>query len=135
VILDGDGEVPAHSQVLSGGGRTLLFTSTPPVDRNSDVEVIRSESRLDLSIVLGELHARGIRSVIVEGGSVVHAEFIARGLWQKMVLFVAPMVVGGHDAPSIFSGPAAMRLTDAHRFRFDRAEFVGRDLMLVAYPA
>ena len=135
VILDGDGEVPPHSQVLSDGGRTLLFTSAPPIDRNRDVEVIPTETRVDLPLVLGELHARGIRSVMVEGGSLVHAEFIARGLWQKMILFVAPMVVGGHDAPSIFSGPAAMRLTDAHRFRFDRAEFVGRDLMLVAYPA
>lgn len=135
VVLDGDGEVPPHSQVLRDGGRTLLFTSAPPLDGQSAVEVVRTEGRVDLRIVLGELYARGIHSVIVEGGAVIHSELIARGLWQKMILFVAPMVVGGHEAPAIFSGPPAMRLTDAHRFRFDRAEFVGRDLMLVAYPA
>ena len=73
--------------------------------------------------------------MLVEGGALVHSELIARELWQKMVIFVAPMVVGGHEAPAIFTGPPAMRLTDAHRFRFDRAEFVGRDLMIVAYPA
>lgn len=134
VVLDGDGEVPPHSQVLADGGRTLLFTSLPPLDHHANVEIIPAEGRVDLSIVLGELYARGIRSVIVEGGAVVHSDLITRSLWQKMVLFVAPMVVGGHDAPSIFSGPPALRLTDAHRFRFDRAEFVGRDLMLVAYP-
>ena len=135
VILDGDGEVPPHSQVLRDGGRTLLFTSSPPLDAQAGVEVVRTEGRVDIRNVLGELYARGIHSVIVEGGAVIHSELIARGLWQKMILFVAPMVVGGHDAPSIFGGPPAMRLTDAHRFRFDRAEFVGRDLMLVAYPA
>ncbi|HEU4521683.1 MAG TPA: dihydrofolate reductase family protein, partial [Thermoanaerobaculia bacterium] len=109
--------------------------SSPPVDRHPNVEIIPAEGRVDIRNVLGELYARGIHSVIVEGGSVVHSELIARGLWQKMILFVAPMVVGGLESPALFSGPAAMRLTDAHRFRFDRAEFIGRDLMLVAYPA
>jgi riboflavin biosynthesis pyrimidine reductase len=51
-----------------------------------------------------------------------------------MVLFVAPMIVGGGEAPSIFSGQAVTRLTEAYRFRFDRAEFVGGDLMITAYP-
>ena len=135
VILDGDGEIPPHSQVLADGGRTILFTSSPPLDRRDGLEVIPTSGRVDIRNVLGDLHARGIHSLIVEGGAVVHAELIARGLWQKMVVFVAPLLVGGAEAPSIFSGPPAIRLTDAHRFRFDRAELIGRDLMLVAYPA
>jgi diaminohydroxyphosphoribosylaminopyrimidine deaminase/5-amino-6-(5-phosphoribosylamino)uracil reductase len=135
VILDGDGEIPAHAQVLVDGGRTILFTSAPPLDLAKGVEVVGIDGRADLRTVLGELYARGIRSVLVEGGAVVHSELIARELWQKMIIFIAPMVVGGEEAPAIFSGPPAMRLTDAHRFRFDRAEFVGRDLMIVAYPA
>lgn len=135
VVLDGDGEVPAHAQVLVDGGRTILFTASPPLDRAPGLEVVPTEGHTDLQRVFGELYARGIRSVLVEGGALVHSELIARELWQKMVIFVAPMVVGGHEAPAIFTGPPAMRLTDAHRFRFDRAEFVGRDLMIVAYPA
>lgn len=135
VVLDGDGDTPPHSQILTDGGRTIIFTPNPPVDAQSSVEVITTSGRADLQIVLGELYARGIQSVIVEGGSLVHAEFIARGLWQKIVLFVAPMIVGGAEAPSIFSGQAISRLTEAYRFRFDRAEFVGRDLMITAYPA
>jgi diaminohydroxyphosphoribosylaminopyrimidine deaminase / 5-amino-6-(5-phosphoribosylamino)uracil reductase len=121
--------------VLVDGGRTILFTSSPPLDRAPGLEVIPTEGRTDLQRVLGELYARGIHSVLVEGGALVHSELIARELWQKMIIFVAPMVVGGHEAPAIFTGPPALRLTDAHRFRFDRAEFVGRDLMIVAYPA
>jgi diaminohydroxyphosphoribosylaminopyrimidine deaminase/5-amino-6-(5-phosphoribosylamino)uracil reductase len=135
VVLDGDGEVPPHAQVLVDGGRTILFTSAPPLDRAPGLEVVETGGRTDIRTVLGELFARGIRSVLVEGGAVVHSELIARELWQKMMIFMAPMVVGGHEAPAIFAGPPAMRLTDAHRFRFDRAELVGRDLMIVAYPA
>ncbi|HYH10105.1 MAG TPA: bifunctional diaminohydroxyphosphoribosylaminopyrimidine deaminase/5-amino-6-(5-phosphoribosylamino)uracil reductase RibD [Thermoanaerobaculia bacterium] len=133
VVLDGDGDAPPHSQVFNDGGRTILFTPRDP-GLPSNVEVIRTEGRVDLERVFGELHARGIHSVIVEGGAIVHAEVIRRGLWQKMILFVAPMIVGGAEAPSLFSGEGVRRLTEAYRFRFDRVELVGSDLMIVAYP-
>ena len=134
VVLDGEGEIPAHAQILAGGGKTILFTSRPPLDRGPDLEVVETEGHVDIEHVLGELYARGIRSVIVEGGAVVHADVIRRGLWQKMTAFIAPMVIGGTGAPSLLSDHAVDRLTDAYRFRFDRAEFVGRDLMITAYP-
>jgi diaminohydroxyphosphoribosylaminopyrimidine deaminase / 5-amino-6-(5-phosphoribosylamino)uracil reductase len=133
VVLDGDGDAPPHAQVFNDGGRTILFTSRDP-GLPDDVEVVRTDGRLDLERVFGELYARGIHSLIVEGGAIVHSEVIRRGLWQKMILFIAPMIVGGAQAPAIFSGEAVARLTDAYRFRFDRAEFVGSDLMVTAYP-
>lgn len=135
VVLDGDGQVPPHAQVLTDGGDTILFTSAP--DRYTsapNLEIVRIDARPDLQQVFAQLHARGIHSAIVEGGALVHAEVIRRGLWQKMLLFIAPMIVGGANAPSIFSGEPVSRLTDAYRFRFDRAEFVGSDLMVTAYP-
>lgn len=134
VVLDGDGDLPTHAQVVTSG-RTLLFTSRPErYDRHPDLELVRTEGRVDVEQILGELHARGIRSVIAEGGAVIHAELIRRNLWQKMVVFLAPMLLGGADAPSIYSGDAVARLTDAYRFRFDRVEMVGGDLVVTAYP-
>ena len=135
VVLDGDGEIPPHAQIFTDGGRTLLFTSRANLDARPGVEIVETPGRLDIPRILGELYARGIHSVIVEGGAVVHGEIIRRGLWQKMIVFVAPMIVGGNGAPSLLPDHAVSRLTDAHRFRFDRVEFVGRDLMITAYPS
>ena len=134
VVLDGDGDVPPHAQLFTDGGRTIVFTSAPSRLTGS-AEVVAIDGRPDLTQIFAELYNRGIRSLIVEGGAVVHSEVIRQGLWQKMVLFVAPMVVGGADAPAIFAGEAVSRLTEAYRFRFDRVELVGSDLMIVAYPA
>jgi len=117
VVIDRDQRVPPTARVLTDGGPTLHVTRD-----------------VDLEQLLRDLYARGIQSVIVEGGSFVHSEFIRRRLWQKMVAFVAPMIVGGSDAPAIFAGEAAQRLTEAYKFRFDRADFVGGDLMITAYP-
>jgi diaminohydroxyphosphoribosylaminopyrimidine deaminase/5-amino-6-(5-phosphoribosylamino)uracil reductase len=133
VVLDGDGDLSPHAQVLADGGRTIVYTPAG-LEAGPNVEIVPAAGRVDLERVLADLHARGIRSVIVEGGACVHAEVIRRALWQKMILFIAPMIVGGAEAPSIFSGEAVSLLTDAYRFRFDRAEFVGRDLMITGYP-
>jgi diaminohydroxyphosphoribosylaminopyrimidine deaminase/5-amino-6-(5-phosphoribosylamino)uracil reductase len=117
VVLDRDRHVSPTARVLTDGGATLHITQN-----------------IDLDPLLGDLCARGIQSMIVEGGALVLSEFIRRGLWQKMIVFVAPALVGGSEAPSIFAGDAIQRLTDAYRFRFDRVELVGGDLMITAYP-
>jgi diaminohydroxyphosphoribosylaminopyrimidine deaminase/5-amino-6-(5-phosphoribosylamino)uracil reductase len=72
--------------------------------------------------------------VIIEGGSNVLSSFIRRRLWQKMIVFIAPMIVGGAEAPSIFGGDGVAKLMDAYRFRFEGVEVVGEDLLITAYP-
>ncbi|HKR67015.1 MAG TPA: bifunctional diaminohydroxyphosphoribosylaminopyrimidine deaminase/5-amino-6-(5-phosphoribosylamino)uracil reductase RibD [Thermoanaerobaculia bacterium] len=135
VVLDGEGELPPHAQLLTDGARTIVFTSRPEhYAPSANLEVIATEGRADLQHVLHELYARGIHSLLAEGGAVVHSELIRRGVWQKMILFVAPIFVGGPDAPAILGSEGVARLTDAYRVRFDRVEGVGSDLMIVAYP-
>jgi diaminohydroxyphosphoribosylaminopyrimidine deaminase/5-amino-6-(5-phosphoribosylamino)uracil reductase len=117
IILDRGHIVPSDANVLTDGGTTIHITDD-----------------IDLDALLADLYERGVHSVIVEGGSNVLSEFIRRGLWQKMIVFVAPMIVGGGDAPSIFNGEGVATLADAHRFRYDRVEVVGDDAMITAYP-
>jgi diaminohydroxyphosphoribosylaminopyrimidine deaminase/5-amino-6-(5-phosphoribosylamino)uracil reductase len=136
VVVDASGTISPHSQIFTDGGRTILFTTSKPADLAANVEVIEMDAidgRLDLESILRELHSRGVQSLLVEGGSLLHSDFIRRRLWQKMIVFVAPLVVGGAEAPSIFAGEAVARLTEAHRFRFDRVELAGSDLMITAY--
>jgi diaminohydroxyphosphoribosylaminopyrimidine deaminase/5-amino-6-(5-phosphoribosylamino)uracil reductase len=134
VVFDGAASAPPHAQIFRDGERTLLFTSRPErYEPSSGLEIIEIGASADIAQILGDLHARGITSLLVEGGSQIHSQMIRRGLWQKMVMFVAPMIVGGSDAPSLFAGDGVPRLTDAYRFRFDRAEMVGGDLMIVGY--
>ncbi len=137
LVVDATGDLPREAKILTDGRRTIVFTSSRFDAPGGNIEVVRlpaSRGRLDLEQVFRETWARGIRSILVEGGSLLHSEIIERDLWQKMVLFVAPMVVGGAAAPSIFAGEAAGELADAHRFRFERFEKIGPDLMIVAYP-
>lgn len=116
IILDRGRIVPPDAHVLTDGGSTIHIVDD-----------------FDLDALLAHLYERGIHSVIVEGGSQVLSEFIRRSLWQKMILFIAPMIVGGPTAPSIFSGEGVAKLADAYRFRIERMEVVGNDVMMTAY--
>jgi diaminohydroxyphosphoribosylaminopyrimidine deaminase / 5-amino-6-(5-phosphoribosylamino)uracil reductase len=117
IILDRRRIVPPNANVLTDGGATIHITED-----------------VDLDALLADLYERGIHSLIVEGGSNVLSEFIRRGLWQKMIVFIAPMIVGGAEAPSIFSGEGVAKLADAYRFRFEGLEMTGYDVMITAYP-
>jgi diaminohydroxyphosphoribosylaminopyrimidine deaminase/5-amino-6-(5-phosphoribosylamino)uracil reductase len=118
IILDRRRIVPADATVLTDGGSTLHITED-----------------VDLDALLADLYSRGIQSVIIEGGSNVLSSFIRRRLWQKMIVFIAPMIVGGAEAPSIFGGDGVAKLMDAYRFRFEGVEVVGEDLLITAYPS
>jgi len=116
IILDRRRIVPPTARVLTDGGTTIHITED-----------------VDLDALLADLYKRGIRSLIVEGGSNVLSEFIRRGLWQKMIVFIAPMVVGGAQAPSVFSGEGIAKLSEARRFHFHGVEMIGDDVMITAY--
>jgi len=116
IVLDRRRLVSADATVLTDGGNTLHVTDD-----------------INLDALLADLYTRGIHSLIVEGGSNVLSSFIRQQLWQKMIVFIAPIFVGGADAPSIFGGEGVGKLADAYRFRFEQVEIVGSDAVLVAY--
>lgn len=137
VVLDAGAFVPATARILNDGGSTLLFTSDASrYEPRENVEVVEwpGVQSFEMRAVLKELDRRGVRSVIAEGGSLVHSQLIRERLWQKMAIFVAPMVIGGATAPSIFGGDGVEELTDAFRFRFDAVDTIGSDLLITAYP-
>ena len=138
-VVDGDGSIPPTARVLSDGAATVLYTAMPAAYEQAHVtaEVISMSAdrgRIDLEQILDDLGRREIRSVIVEGGPSLLSDFIARGLWQKMVLFVAPMFVGGGGSNSIFADAPTQKLEEALRFQFSDCRRIGPDLMITAYP-
>ncbi|TCO59211.1 dihydrofolate reductase family protein [Actinocrispum wychmicini] len=52
-----------------------------------------------LSTVVSELFGRGVRRLMVEGGSAVHTAFLTQGLADELLLAVAPIFVGDRKAP------------------------------------
>ncbi|HXI24625.1 MAG TPA: bifunctional diaminohydroxyphosphoribosylaminopyrimidine deaminase/5-amino-6-(5-phosphoribosylamino)uracil reductase RibD [Pyrinomonadaceae bacterium] len=121
-------------------GPVLIFAcGDPDMDelaalQSRGVEVITQDSALDLPNVTDELGKRSIQSVLIEGGPFLAALMLEGGLVNKVTFFVAPIIVGGQDAPSAIGGAGAEKIADA--LQLDRVEVVqhGRDVEITGYP-
>ena len=134
-VAAGMGTVRAENPKLTaraGGAvrqpRRLAFGRGPLPD-GSELE-LRSGPLAD---ELERLAAEGVQSLLLEGGPTIAGAFLRAGLIDKLVLFVAPKLVGGDDAPPLFAGPGVRALADAIPLAGLEASPVGEDLLVTAY--
>ena len=86
----------------------------------------------DLAADLQELQRRGIRSLFVEGGPTLASAFLAAGLVDVVLVYLAPALLGG---PVLALGDLGVpSIGDAVRLDFAAVERLGDDLLVVAHP-
>jgi diaminohydroxyphosphoribosylaminopyrimidine deaminase/5-amino-6-(5-phosphoribosylamino)uracil reductase len=101
--------------------RRLAF-GRGPLPEGSELELHSGPLDEELGMLAGE----GVQSLLLEGGPTLATAFLAAGLVDKLLLFVAPVVAG--DGPH-FLGELAAPLELLHL----RAEPSGEDVLLEAY--
>jgi diaminohydroxyphosphoribosylaminopyrimidine deaminase / 5-amino-6-(5-phosphoribosylamino)uracil reductase len=90
------------------------------------VEIVRdSTDGRDLLSILNELGSRSIQSVLIEGGAGVAGKFLDAGLVNKITVFIAPMIIGGREAPNAIGGTGAESIADA--LQLSEVEVIQRD--------
>jgi len=116
---------------------TLVATAaTGPARLGSGVEVLRCRARggrIDLRDLLDKLAGRGIAHLLVEGGAEVHASFLAAGLVDRVVLFLAPKILGG--GRGWLAGPGPTRMAEALRLEDVEVRRAGEDVVVTGTPA
>jgi diaminohydroxyphosphoribosylaminopyrimidine deaminase/5-amino-6-(5-phosphoribosylamino)uracil reductase len=90
--------------------------------------------RLRLEDVLADLASRKVMHVWVEGGAAVFTSFLRAGLADKVLLFVAPRVMGGRDNLSSFGDLGVKSPDECRGFTVDAVEASGDDLLMTLYP-
>lgn len=127
VVLDSRLRTPATARVASGN--TLILTTAAPraVGQAEVVAVAADDGRPAIAAVLDALTARGVTSLLIEGGGRVAASFLQAGVVDAIEWFRAPILLGGEGRPCVAS-LALAKLADAPKFRRLGVEPVGDDL-------
>jgi len=87
IVLSRSGNLPASLKILSDNTSTVVYTMADrPREKNVEYVVISSWEKA-LDELLGNLHTRGIQSVMIEGGAMVLNQFIERNLWDEARVF------------------------------------------------
>jgi diaminohydroxyphosphoribosylaminopyrimidine deaminase/5-amino-6-(5-phosphoribosylamino)uracil reductase len=108
--------------------RRLAFGSGPLPD-GSELELVSGE----LEEELARLAKEDVQSLLLEGGPTLAGAFLRADVLDKLVLFVAPKLVGGDDAPPVFAGEGVKALADAIPVSSVEVSRVGEDILLTGY--
>lgn len=125
VIITHDGELPAYAKVLATARQTpTIVVADRPTDAARRVLDRRGATLVEvehggLRAALEALAGLGLLDILCEGGPTLAGGLLAAGLLDRVLLFIAPLIVG-RGAPDLFAAPAvsavhgAWRLADVH---------------------
>lgn len=127
-IVSEAGLSPDSRFLTHGPARVLVFTTgrTDPAQiaglRAQGVEMfVMGDRRVDLPAVMHALREQGIRRVLVEGGGTLNAALLQLGLVDELFVYMAPLIFGGADAPTLADGTGLAR-EQAIRLRLQSVE-------------
>ena len=142
VVLDAQLRIPASARVLApvkGAPPTTVFTAEDVSDEReaavtaAGAQVVRvrraTTGGVDLTAALARLAADGVTSVLVEGGAQVFTSFVAARAVDRVVVFVAPKLLGAGGVAALGDLPSPVALADVGIRRF------GDDVMFEGIPS
>ncbi len=140
VIVDGLGRTPPTARVFSEPGKVLVAIGDS-VDikikkamQDSGAELLEfpaPKGKIDINNLLKVLGEREVTSVLLEAGGILLGSFFDAGTVDKVVAFIAPMVLGG-DSIAV-GGLGVEKLADAKKLDHISVERFGDDLMISGY--
>jgi 5-amino-6-(5-phosphoribosylamino)uracil reductase len=137
VTVTSRAELDARADFFTTGeAEKLVYTSSPRVAdaraRLGPVATVVDGGRRVRMRRLGEdLADRGVERLMVEGGGVVHTQFLADDLVDELQLVVAPFFVGDSSAPR-FVSDGRFPWNAGRRARLAEARQIG-DVVLLRY--
>jgi len=133
IVLDSKFRTPENAEVMKPYAKTLIVTTCKEF-KEGHVEVIKcGNDKVDLKKLMEILYKKGIKKLLVEGGSTVIWEFLKNRLVDEMFIFFAPIIIGG-NAPSIAGGEGARKEEDVIKFEIKGMEKIGNGFLLHLIP-
>lgn len=117
VVIDSTARTPPHARVRDESAPTMIAT----IDEFGSGDA----GHVDLTALCSRLYADGHRGALLEGGPGVAAGFLARGLIDRVVVYVAPLMLGSGPAMigdvgiATLAGAGHWHLRDVRRFDAD----------------
>ncbi len=128
-VIDRRGRLGGHLQIFSSPG-ILVYTQVSHLEVPPSHEVVLGTT--GLRDVARDLARRDVQTLMVECGPDMAFDALRSGIIDKMVVFVAPRILGGREIPAIGS-KGVDALADAVEIKNWHVERVGPDFMITGY--
>ena len=122
-----DGSLYSHQPLRVVVGNSMLPSDAKVFDSSSETIRVRNH---DLTVLLADLYARGVKHLLVEGGPTVASAFVKANLVDEFVTYLAPQLIGGPGVAVTELGVESM--SEAVKLQFLETKALGADLYIRA---
>ncbi len=144
IIADSKLRIPLDAAVLQNQADNptyLATTDQSPSEKRRVLEQLgakvlicrQRDGKVDLTDLMEQLGCAGIDSLLLEGGSTLNGAALEQGIVQKVIAYIAPLLIGGANAKTPIGGPGISDLSKAPRLTIDRIERYDEDIKIIAY--
>lgn len=143
VVVDTAGRLPAAGAIFDGSAPTLIATTDrAPESRvaewagaGADVAVLDHDvaGGVSLDSLLDHLGKRDVQGVLVEGGATLAWSFVRDDVVDRVVLYLAPKLIGGAAAAGVIEGGGFSPVDHGRSLVFDDVRRIGPDLRVEAH--
>jgi diaminohydroxyphosphoribosylaminopyrimidine deaminase/5-amino-6-(5-phosphoribosylamino)uracil reductase len=142
VIVDSKLRIPLSSRVVQTAGEYRTLVATTRLASRSRAERLRQTGLelvvlkkdrfggVDMRALMRELGRRGILSVLLEGGPTLNATALREKVVDRVLIFMAPKIIGGKKAPGMVEGNGPLRIRDARPVKILKIKRFGSDFMI-----
>lgn len=144
VILDSSLRTPPTVPVVTAQGECVVMTQAGNLASAQSAALQRAGATLCalpkrggglcLEALLAELNRRECNEVLVECGATLAGEFVREGLFDELVVYMAPTLLGSSARPLV-GLPDLARMSEKVALQWQDVRMVGNDLRLTLTPA
>ncbi|WP_029520557.1 2,5-diamino-6-(ribosylamino)-4(3H)-pyrimidinone 5'-phosphate reductase [Persephonella sp. IF05-L8] len=129
IVPTSKADIPLDANILKKDAPTIIVTSKKAPQEKVDAirekaeVLIVGEDSVDLVEMMNQLYQKGIKSLMVEGGSTLNWNLIRLGLVDEVRLIHIPFIVGGSDTPTLVGGEGFYSFDEVVKLKL-RAHFL-----------
>ncbi|MCX7919504.1 MAG: bifunctional diaminohydroxyphosphoribosylaminopyrimidine deaminase/5-amino-6-(5-phosphoribosylamino)uracil reductase RibD [bacterium] len=143
IVVDSIARVPITARVFRVNPAETILATTRRASSNRinlfttagvAVWVLpRNRDGVNLRALFTRLGKEQVQSVLIEGGATLAWSCLSAGLIDKVILYLAPKLIGGQEALSAIGGKGITKLRDAFRLYEVSVTKLGEDIKIEAY--
>ncbi|MDQ6990789.1 MAG: bifunctional diaminohydroxyphosphoribosylaminopyrimidine deaminase/5-amino-6-(5-phosphoribosylamino)uracil reductase RibD [Mariprofundaceae bacterium] len=131
IIATHSPEFRDNYQILSSEAPSIMYVHANSPDdapwQQAGVTIVQVNN---LQAALEDLAERGCLQVLVEGGGTLHASLFEQELADELVLYQAPVLIGGINAVNLWHGLGIAHMSEAVRLLDVKRQKLGVDMMI-----
>ena len=146
IVVDNKARTPLNYKIFNDEAKAIIAVSNICNENNNncDIEAVSrakeiskiaeifysSKECIDLKELMNYLYNKGIKTLLLEGGSTLNYSMIKENLVDEVRVCIAPMIVGGKDSKTFCDGEGFNLMKDSVKLKLEKTYSLGKDFIL-----